>query len=184
MKIGEKRPAPKIRFGENKKKFSILSLKKIKDVKAFYQGTNIPIKTREDLKEIVEEPCLKACQDLFDKNVQTLDSGCNGENCSDCAYIVINYDTLDEKNKKIADRMVANNLIKFIPKSDECIRNYFNQLFIKVLTSPEERIIDVERKLAKITHFFVPQHKIVKNIDYNEVRAMQQKYMDRMYGKR
>ena len=98
MKIGEKRPAPKIRFGENKKKFSILSLKKIKDVKAFYQGTNIPIKTREDLKEIGEEPCLKACQDLFDKNVQTLDSGCNGENCSDCAYIVINYDTLDEKN--------------------------------------------------------------------------------------
>ena len=102
MKIGEKRQVPKIRFGEKRSAITISGLKKIKDIKAFHQGTHVPIKSREDLKEVVELPCLKACQELFDKNVETIDSGCNGENCPNCAYIVINYDTLDECNQKIA----------------------------------------------------------------------------------
>jgi len=158
--------------GEWKPTFTIRPSKKIKDVPAIRQGTNIPVKTRNDLKEIVEEPCLKACQHLFDKNIETLDSGCNGENCSHCAYIVINYDTLDTQNQQIADNLINGNSVTFIPKSDVCIRNYFNQIFIKIPTSPEENVCLVEQKLLNITQHFMPQRKIVKKMDPAQIIAM------------
>lgn len=168
--FGEKRPA--FTVGEKKPAFSIRPARKIKDVPAFHQGTNIPVTTRDDLKEIVEEPCLKACQQLFDKNIETMDSGCNGENCSDCAYIIVNYDTLDDHNKQIADNMVKRGSVKFLPKSDVCIRNYFNQIFIKVPASPEETVKSVEQKLLNVTQAFVPQRKIVKKMDPARIIAM------------
>lgn len=167
-----KKQTPLFTIGRKKPAFTIKPVKKIKDVPAFHQGTDIPIQTRDDLKEIVEEPCLKACQNLFDMNIRTLDSGCNGENCSDCAYIIINYDTLDTRNKQIADNMVRQNTVEFIPKSDVCIRNYFNQIFIKVPASPEESVRSVEQKLLNITQQFVPQRKIVKTMNPAEIIAM------------
>lgn len=170
MTIGDKKPS--FTIGKKKPAFTINPSKKVKDIPAFHQGTSIPIKTRDDLKEVVEEPCLKACQILFDKNIETMDSGCNGENCSDCAYIIINYDTLDERNKQIADNMVNQNTVKFLPKSDVCLRNYFNQIFIKVPTSPEEIVSSVDRKLLNITQSFVPQRKIIKKMDRAQIIAM------------
>ena len=179
MIIGPKKQALKIKFGPKKPPFTIKGLKRIKDVSPIRQGTHIPVNTRDDLKEIVEEPCLKACQYLFDKNVETTESGCNGENCSDRAYIKIKYDTLDERNKQIADIMIANKIAQFIPKSDECIRHYFNELRIEVPTSPEETVASVEKKLSKITKFFVHQRKIIKQIDPQEVLRMHQRYQER-----
>lgn len=178
IKFGEKRQPPKIKFGEKRSAITISGLKKIKDIPAFHQGTHVPIKTREDLKEVVELPCLKACQELFDKNVETIDSGCNGENCSNCAYIVINYDTLDERNQKIADDMVKNGIVQFHPKSDVCTRNYFNHIFISVPTSAEETVASVEKKLSKITQFFVEQEKIVKKMDPQVILAMHRRALE------
>lgn len=176
MNIGDKKNSfiirKKFTIGKKKPAFTINPSKKVKDIPAFHQGTSIPIKTRDDLKDVVEEPCLKACQILFDKNIETMDSGCNGENCSDCAYIIINYDTLDERNKQIADNMVNQNTVKFLPKSDVCLRNYFNQIFIKVPTSPEEIVSSVERKLLNITQSFVPQRKIIKKMERAQIIAM------------
>lgn len=170
MKIGKKRPL--FTLGEKRVPFTIKPSKKIRDVSAFHQGTNIPIRTKEDLRHIVEEPCLKACQQLFEKNIETMDSGCNGENCSDRAYIVINYDTLDEHNKQIADNMINQDTVRFIPKSDVCIRNYFNQVYITIPTSPDETVNSVERKLLNITQSFVPQRRIVKKMDPAQIIAM------------
>lgn len=175
--LGPKKPA--FTFGEKKPAFVIKTAKKIKDVPAFHQGTNIKVQSREDLKEIVEEPCLKACQQLFDKNIETMDSGCNGENCSDCAYIIINYDTLDAQNQQIADRMVQRGAVQFLPKSDVCVRNYFNQIFIKVPASPEETVQSVEKKLCSITKDFVPQRKIVKTMDPARLLDMHRRGLER-----
>jgi len=175
--IGPKRP--NFTIVKKKPAFTIKPSKKIKDVPAFHQGTNIPVNTKDDLKGIVEEPCLKACQMLFDKNIETIDSGCNGENCPDCAYIVINYDTLDAHNKQIADNMVNNKTVKFFPKSDVCIRNYFNQIFINIPASPEETVSSVEKRLLNITQNFVPQRRIVKKIDPAEILAMHMRAQNR-----
>lgn len=180
MKFGEKRPSfilgktskIKIKFDEKKPPFTIKPRRKIRDVPAFHQGTSIPITTKEDLKEIVEEPCLKACQYLFEKNIETMDSGCNGENCADCAYIIINYDTMDAQNQLIAQRMIHQGKAKFLPKSDVCVRNYFNQVFIKIPTSPDEYVSDVSEKLCHVVQDFVPQRKIVKKMDPAQIIAM------------
>lgn len=189
MKFGEKKPSfiikkqneAKIKFGEKKPPFTIKPKRKIRDVVAFYQGTSLPIRTKEDLKDIVEEPCLKACQYLFEKNIETMDSGCNGENCADCAYIIINYDTMDTQNQLIAQRMVHQGKAKFFPKSDVCVRNYFNQVFIKIPTSPDEYVSDVSEKLYHAVENFVPQRKIVKKMDPAKIIAMHQRAQNKNY---
>ena len=171
----------KIKFGEKKAPFIIKPKRKIKDVPAFHQGTSIPITTKEDLKDIVEEPCLKACQHLFEKNIETMDSGCNGENCADCAYIIINYDTMDTQNQLITQRMIHQGRAKFFPKSDVCVRNYFNQIFIKIPTSPEDYVSNVSEKLCHMVQDFVPQRKIVKKMDPAQIIAMHQRAQNKNY---
>jgi hypothetical protein len=46
-------------------------------------------------------PCLAACEQLFDKNILTYWSSSNKESPNK-AEILIRYESLDEKNKKIA----------------------------------------------------------------------------------
>ncbi len=64
---------------------------------------------------------------------------------------------------------------KFFPKSDVCVRNYFNQVFIKIPTSPDEYVSYVSEKLCYAVKDFVPQRKIVKKIDPAQIIAMHQK---------
>ncbi|MBR4106451.1 MAG: hypothetical protein IKK52_04030 [Alphaproteobacteria bacterium] len=173
MQFGQKQP-PKFKIGQKRPAFTIKPPRKVKDVAAFHQGTSIPV-TRDNLKDVVEEPCLKACQILFDKNIETMDSGCNGENCSNCAYIIINYDTLSNANRQIADKLVENGKVKFLPKSDVCVRNYFNQIFVSVPTNPEELVSNVEKRLCLAVQDFVPQQKITKKMDSATILAMHQR---------
>lgn len=169
FKIGQKRVPFKI--GQKKPLFTIGGAKKIKDVLPIREHTDIKVKNKDDLREIVEEPCLKACQQLFEKNIQTVDSGCNGENCANRAYITINYDTLSEKNKGIADNLVKDGMISFIPKDNDCIRNYYNKIEIEIPTTPEETVKLVENRLLAITGHFEQQQKIEKTIDLSVLRA-------------
>ena len=55
MIIGPKKQALKIKFGPKKPPFTIKGLKRIKDVSPIRQGTHIPVNTRDDLKEIVDD---------------------------------------------------------------------------------------------------------------------------------
>lgn len=61
--------------------------------------------TREDLAELVEFPLLEACQELFDKNIQTVFSSANTKDVGGFGYITIDFESLSEENKKIALRI-------------------------------------------------------------------------------
>ena len=161
FKIGEKHPL--FKFG-----------KQIKDVEPIREHTNIVVKTKEDLKGIVEEPCLKACESLFEKNIETVDSGCNGENSFHRAYITINYDTLSEKNKQIADDLVKQGKMQFYPKGDN-LRNYFNQVEVEILTKPEDFVANVEKKLLAVVSCFERQDKIEYKRDFSAAFMQQMK---------
>ena len=65
---------------------------------------NIPITYREQIVKIIESPLVEACQILYDKNIQTIDSSANKNNVRHSWYagIVINYDTLSRENQEIA----------------------------------------------------------------------------------
>ena len=143
--------------------------KKVKDIKPIYNGTNQGISKKEDLIDIVEEPCLKACEKLFEMNIETIDSGCNGENSPNRAYIIINYDALDLANKLIAGKMVYQGLATFFKKDEKCIRSLQNRLEIQIKTSPDDKVSDVETKLCNLVQQFKPQQKIKNRININKL---------------
>ncbi len=171
MKFGEKKK-PSFNIGQKHPVFRLG--KKIKDVAPIKEHTNIAIKTKEDLVAIVEEPCLKACEMLFEKNIKTVDSGCNGENSSHRAYVTINYDTLSEKNKQIADDLIKQGKMQFYPKGDN-LRNYFNQVEVEVLTKPEDFVANVEKKLLAVVSCFERQDKIEYKRDFSAAFMQQMK---------
>ncbi|MFI3242123.1 MAG: hypothetical protein R3Y43_06110 [Alphaproteobacteria bacterium] len=160
-----------MKFGAPKQVFK-LNTKRVQDVEPIRNGfTGVVVEKKEDLEDLVEEPCLKTCQQLFDKNVQTIDSGCNKENSSHRAYIVINYDTLNDANKRIADDMVQRGAVRFSPKDDECpSRNGTNQITIEVATKPSDLVSLVERKLLNITKEFQKQPNIHKTISHETLK--------------
>ena len=160
-------------FGQKRPGFTFGNGPKIKDVPAIKLGTNIGINTKEDLKEFVELPCLKACEYLFENNIQTTESGCNGENCSDKAYIEINYEALDEKNKKIADNLISENLAIFLKKDKNSIRQLYDLIRIVVPTTPEETTTMVERKLLSIVNKFGFQERIIIEPDLSAIFEQQ-----------
>lgn len=70
------------------------------------------VKDREDLRRIIEEPCLDACLTLYDKNIQTVSSSANEGNRGGEAYICINYDSLEEDNKQILKRLIEEGIVE------------------------------------------------------------------------
>ena len=57
--------------------------KKVADVKRLaIPGGGNPVNNRDDLANIVEEPCLAACRHLYDRNIRTFMSNGNVENAN------------------------------------------------------------------------------------------------------
>jgi hypothetical protein len=75
----------------------------LNEVSPIHKTRGLVITKKEQIKEIVESPVVKACEIFWDKNIQTYESSANSENIkSGIAWIRINFDTLSEANKKIA----------------------------------------------------------------------------------
>lgn len=55
-----------------------------------YNSEGAIVKNREELRKIIEEPCLPACLTLYDKNIQTVSSSANKREIGGQAYININ----------------------------------------------------------------------------------------------
>lgn len=90
--------------------------KKISEIKPINSGVefgrteSVIAKDREDLRKIIEEPCLPSCLSLYDKNIYTRSSTANRTDKQ--AEIAIDYDSLDETNKKIVEQLVNNGIIE------------------------------------------------------------------------
>ena len=63
----------------------------------------VNLKKRDDLKKAVELPLLKACRILYDKNIRTVWSSANIKNVGHYAHISIDFDSLSDDNKSIAE---------------------------------------------------------------------------------
>ena len=72
-----------------------------------FQTFNVPISKKQDIKNVVAGPLLKASEIFWDKNIRTTGSWIEiiqGE-AAGGDYIEIAYDSLSEENKKIADKL-------------------------------------------------------------------------------
>ena len=75
----------------------------LNEVSPIHKTRGLAITTKEQIKEIVESPLVKACEIFWDKNIQTYESSANSENIkTGTAWIRINFDSLSDENKKIA----------------------------------------------------------------------------------
>ncbi|MGD0976687.1 MAG: hypothetical protein ABR875_00085 [Minisyncoccia bacterium] len=110
-----------------------------------WRGT--AIKKREQLKEFVEEPLLSACEELYDKNIQTLSSSANKKDIEiGDVGIVIDFETLSEENRKIG---------LFVGKLSE--GDGRQQINISIPVDKNTTVKDVQTRAMEIVHQFQKQ---------------------------
>ncbi len=78
----------------------------IKTISSIEEGGFVAL-TKENLTKLVEAPLLEACEELYDKNIQTIMSSANQKDIEygGNAYIDIDFDSLSEENKLIATQL-------------------------------------------------------------------------------
>ncbi len=78
--------------------------KTLAEVPAIHETRGITITTREQIKSLVERPLVTACEIFWDKNIKTYESSANAWNIkTGFCYIKLDFDSLSEENKKIAE---------------------------------------------------------------------------------
>ena len=117
-------------------------------------GSCIPL-NRDAIVLYADEPCVEACQLLYDLNIQTFSSGGHvdgKENATGEAFIGIEYDTLDENNKTIVERMIQDGIIS--NKQDASGRGQGIVFNISVPIHSDDMVGEVSDKLVKIASQF------------------------------
>ncbi len=78
-------------------------MKKLSDI-APIENSSVIISKKEEIKNYVELPLIKACEILWDKNIETYMSSANRQNVKYGCFLEIVYDTLSESNKEICKK--------------------------------------------------------------------------------
>ena len=108
------------------------------------------VRERKQFPSAVERPLLRACIMLYDKNIHTISSSANIQNIGRNAVIVIDYDSLSDENKKIAEQYSA--------ITEANLRTPFRTVAIKIPIGDENTLIsEIERKSLEIARKFKPQ---------------------------
>jgi hypothetical protein len=77
----------------------------LNEVLPIQKTRGLVITKREQIKEIVEGPLVSACEVFWDKNIKTYESSANSQDIQKGhCYIRIDFDSLSEENKKIAQQ--------------------------------------------------------------------------------
>ena len=105
---------------------------------------NETIIRKKKISELVELPLIKACQNLYDKNIKTLESSANSTDVRrGYAYIVVDYNSLSEENKQISD--------KYFDEHKTTINNIESTL-IKIPVNEKTTIKELEEKSLELTN--------------------------------
>ena len=116
------------------------------------------VRDREDLRKIIEAPCLAACMALYDKNIRTTFSTANKNNIGADAIICICYDSLDENNKRILERLMNEGVIGEVDlDSSEFLDQLEHDISIKVPISEDDTVGTVSDRFMQIVANFQEQ---------------------------
>ena len=153
--------------------------KRIRDVKCIFEAGNTEIKTKSDLPKIIEEPCLAVCEDLYDKNILTYWSSSNQDN-PDKSFVLIRYESLDDKNKAIADKLLEENKIT----EDNNIAshlgdNYGKGICLSIDSNADMLVSDVSDQLKKLASVF--EHQDILYNTYSPQDLLKE-FNSRAYG--
>jgi hypothetical protein len=136
----------------------------VTEISPIKESRNRSLRTREDLQELVEAPLLKACEELYDKNIRTLSTSANSENITygDGGHIVIDFDTLSDENKSIGRELGT------ITFADN-----MNQLSIGIPMTQTTTVEEIEAIAESIAHEFKKQEMTWAPVwTADQIRAM------------
>lgn len=152
-----------INNGEQKSRKEIADTLLLRDVDRIFLAGNTQIKSKADLSEIVEWPCLAVCEQLYDKNILTYWSSSNKES-HDKAEVLIRFESLDEKNKKIANELSNSGIVLIGPYHDSwnSAEEYGPAVILRIKTNPNMTVKEISDQLCDIASNFVQQ-----DIKYN-----------------
>jgi len=89
-------------IGEKSKKIKQM----VVDVELICETANVLFTRKEMIKDYVEVPLLKACEQLYDKNIKTISSSATPRDVeAGKVNILIDYDSLSEENKNITKKI-------------------------------------------------------------------------------
>lgn len=117
------------------------------EVPAIQESKNQMITRRDQIKDFVERPLLGACEDMWDKNIRTLSTSANKEDIEvGEAYIIIDFDSLSEENKKVAQKLAEP-------------MDYDGMRAVKIIIPVSETITtdDISQRAAEIAGAFKKQ---------------------------
>lgn len=154
---------------------------KIRDVLARQiSGLGHPIKSEKDVIYYVELPVLYPCLDLFNKNIVTIANDTEGcfddyikedeENNIFMTNIIIDYNSLDDGNKEIADLLVNSGqgrLVKFGAYATDV-----DALVIEVPCKRDETVEQVSSRMMSLINMFHRQDMFYGVLDDNEIDAI------------
>jgi hypothetical protein len=135
---------------ENLEQFRNKKLSEIEPIEEHH----VDVETREDLSQLIEGPLLSACQNLYDKNVQTYMSSANKKNIEsgDVEFSII-YNTLSEKNREVAKRLIEEKVLKLTPANEVSP----SRLQVNIPVTETTTWGEIEEASLKIADRFVPQ---------------------------
>lgn len=116
---------------------------------------SVIVKDKKYLSLIVDEPCLKACEYLYDCNIRTLNSSANRNNISSGeGFITIDYKSLDEVNKSIYQKLVDEGILPNIELKEIEEEIPFN---IIVPMNEATTVLGFSEVMLEVVHNFVKQ---------------------------
>jgi len=169
--------------GNNTKSQSEKIPVKIAEILPIEQSSGVPVFTREMLRKLVESPLLSACEELYDKNIQTLSTSANQKDIKNgTARIVIDFDSLSDENKEIGRKL--GNILK---KGDMA------RLDIEIPVNKNSTAQEIKSLAESIAHKFKKQEMIwapsytleqareIYGIDPNEEKYGVEAFADLLY---
>ena len=126
-------------------------------------------KSKEVLKLIVDSPCLKACEYLYDCNIRTCNSSANCQDVNSYGYITIDYKTLDDQNKQIYHQLVQKGFIE-----NQTLEMKENMILVnlKVPITMDTDVEEFSNQMYKIAHCFQPQEILYGRFSEEEMNQI------------
>ncbi len=146
-------------------------------------GMGHPVVTKKDVIYYSELPVLQSALDCFDKNIITTSNdteGCYYDQPSDVSRnyavnLMINYDTLDENNKVVADSLIENGNARLTKSFTE--KGEYD-LFVYVKVSPLDIVEDVSNRLMDLFTKFNKQDMLFGRLTLDDI----ENYMNNQVG--
>lgn len=121
----------------------------ISEVEPIHHDRNITVRQRREIKDLVETTLVTTCEELYDKNIMTLESSANKSNVTiGYARLQIDFDSLSDANKETAEE-IAEVVIS---------HDGMKVVLVKIPIDKENPLVsDVQFRAEEITHQFKKQ---------------------------